>query len=291
MTNVLGQGARLPGCGRSERVMLIKLGDRDALHKRYIAAKPYPFARIDGLLDQAFAETVAAAYPSLETALESGRTFKTVNERKKVQITDSRLFPEPVAKLSEALASPEFLADLSYITGIPDLLADAELVGGGIHVTGPGGRLDVHVDFNYMEQRKLHRRINLLLYLNPVWEEQWGGQIQLWDKDVRKCEQAFPPALNRCVIFETSDISFHGVTPVSAAAPFPRLSFATYYYTKEPPPHWNGISHSTIFKARPDERLRKYVLMPTEALQQRLTSGISRIRRGVRKLTGRQPSR
>src|SRR5262249_52450765 len=152
------------------------------------------------------------------------------------QITDTKLFPEPVARLNDALASPEFLADLSYITGIPGLLADSALAGGGIHVTGPGGRLDVPVGFNYIEDRKLHRRLNLLLYLNPVWDEQWGGHIQLWDKDVSACEAAFVPALNRCVIFETSDLSFHGVTPVTSAAPYPRQSFATYYYTREAPP-------------------------------------------------------
>ena len=153
--------------------MHIKLRDREALHKRYTEAKPYPFARIDGLLDPAFAESVAAAYPSLETARESGRTFKTVNERRKVQITDRELFPEPVAQLNQALASPEFLLDLSYITGIPNLLADEELVGGGIHVTGPGGRLDVHVDFNYMEQ---HGTIAASI-LGCILESDLGGAV------------------------------------------------------------------------------------------------------------------
>jgi hypothetical protein len=155
---------------------------------------------------------------------------------------------------------------------------------GGTHITGPGGRLDVHVDFNYLENRRLHRRFNLLLYLNPSWEEQWGGHIQLRDKDVKNCRQAFAPALNRCVIFETSDISFHGVIPVTAAAPFPRISFATYYYTREPPPNWRGTVHSTIFKARPEERLRRYVLMPVENLQHRLTSGTRQVKRGIKRL-------
>src|SRR5207253_2923557 len=155
---------------------------------------------------------VAAAFPSFDDAQVTGMAFKTVNERKKVQISNARLFPEPIARLHQILSSPEFVADLSYISGIPELIADEELVGGGIHVTGPGGRLDVHIDFNYMEERMLHRRINLLLYLNPTWKKEWGGEIQLWDKEVQNCQQAFSPALNRCVVFETSDISFHGVT-------------------------------------------------------------------------------
>jgi hypothetical protein len=264
--------------------MILRPLDPEALRQQYIKASPFPFVKIEQFLDPVFATEVAAALPSFDEAIGKGRTFKTVNERKKVQITDAKLFPRPIAQLNQALASPDFLSDLSYVTRIPDLVADEELVGGGIHITGPGGRLDVHVDFNYMESRKLHRRLNLLLYLNPVWEEKWGGHIQLWDKHVRYCRQAFAPAFNRCVIFETSDISFHGVTPVTTSAPFPRLSFATYYYTCQAPPNWKGTIHSTIFKARPEERLRGYVLMPAEMLQRRLASGVRSIKRGVKQL-------
>jgi hypothetical protein len=264
--------------------MLMRPLDREALRLEFAKATPFPFVKIEHLLEPAFAAEVAAAYPSFEDAASKGMTFNAVNERKKIQITDAGAFPERVARLHEALASATFLRDLSYITGIQDLLADNELVGGGMHITGPGGRLDVHVDFNYLERRDLHRRLNLLLYLNPVWEDQWGGHIQLWDKQVKTCHQNFKPVFNRCVIFETSETSFHGVTPVTGAAPCPRISFATYYYTREAPPNWSGTVHSTVFKARPDERLREYILMPAETLQRRLTNGMRRFKRGVKNI-------
>src|SRR5690242_21226817 len=122
--------------------MILSPLDRDALRQQYITASPFPFIKIENLLDPAFAREVAAAYPTFEAASERGKAFQTVNEKRKVQITDAGKFPGPVASLNAALAAPEFLSELSYITGIPNLLADAELVGGGIHVTGPGGRLD-----------------------------------------------------------------------------------------------------------------------------------------------------
>jgi hypothetical protein len=258
--------------------------DRETLHQAYIQASPFPFIKIDKFLDPVFAKEVAVAYPSLANAIGQGRTFNAVNERSKVQICDAKRFSGPVAKLNEALAAPEFLSVLSYVTGIPDLLADEELTGGGMHLTGPGGRLDVHIDFNYIESRQLHRRLNLLLYLNPIWDERWGGHIQLWDDNVKHCRQAFAPTFNRCVIFETSEISFHGVTPVTADAPFPRISFATYYYTRQPPPNWRGTVHSTVFKARPEERLRKYVFMPAERVQRRLANGVRLVKREIKRL-------
>jgi hypothetical protein len=155
-----------------------------------------------------------------------------------------------------------------------------------MHLTGPGGRLDVHVDFNLIQDRKLYRRVNLLLYLNPVWEDTWGGHIQLWDRDVKRCRQSFVPKLNRCVIFETSDISFHGVVPVSPLAPYPRISFAAYYYTREAPANCDGEFHSTIFKARPEERLRGLVLMPAEKIQRSLVSGLRTVKRAAKGLLG-----
>src|SRR5919108_5036253 len=265
--------------------MLIQPLDREALRRQFSSATPFPFVIIDNFLDPGFAEAVANAYPSYELATQQGLTFKTVNEKKKVQITDSKRFPEPVKKLSDALAAPSLLAELSYITGFPKLLADPALIGGGIHITGPGGRLDVHVDFNYFENTKLYRRANLIVYLNPHWEKSWGGQLQLWDRDVTRCEHEFEPRFNRCVIFETSDTGFHGVRPVSEEAPFPRQSFAVYYYTLEAPPAWAGV-HDSIFRARPDEKVKGYVLMPAEAIGRKLRDGTKRIKTDIKRLLG-----
>jgi len=261
--------------------------DRTALRREFTSAQPFPFVRIEPFLDRTFAEELASSYPAFERAREQGRVFATVNERMKVQITDAKLFPRAVRTLDGVLASPAFLEDLSAITGIPGLLADERLEGGGMHITAAGGRLDVHVDFNYIEARQLHRRINLLLFLNPVWEERWGGYLQFWDREVGRCEHAFAPLLNRCIIFETSSVSFHGVTPVAGDAPVARCSFATYYYTREARENLTDTVHSTIFRPRPDEWVRGHVLMPVEQIQRRLGSGLRRIKRGVKRVLKR----
>jgi Rps23 Pro-64 3,4-dihydroxylase Tpa1-like proline 4-hydroxylase len=261
--------------------------DIDALKAQYRAAKPFPFFHVDGFLRPEFAREVADAYPSFEEAARNGVVFKTVNEQKKLQLTDASLFPPAVRRLHEALAAPEFLDALRQITGIDRLLADEQLDGGGIHETGPHGRLDVHVDFNYLEKRELHRRLNILIYLNPDWREDWGGKLELWDRDVKVCHHSFAPILNRCVVFETSEISFHGVTALTAPDDVVRKSFAAYYYTKEAPPGWSGKSHSTVFRARPDEKWKGFVRMPMEKLGCRLRDGLRSVKRGVKKLLGR----
>ncbi|MCA9528628.1 MAG: 2OG-Fe(II) oxygenase [Myxococcales bacterium] len=259
--------------------------DKEALRAQFRSAEPFPFVAIDDFLEPAFAKEVAASYPTFEVARGHGHEFRAVNEAFKVQVTDEKRFPEPVRRLSNLLSSDAFLSDLAYITGIPNLLWDRELVGGGMHLTGPRGRLDVHVDFNYVPERQLHRRLNILIYLNPRWEEAWGGAVELWNRDVTERVRAFKPQLNRCVIFETSEISFHGVEPVRCPPDVARMSFAAYYYTREAPAGWDGTQHTTIFRARPHEKVRRYVLMPLEQLQR---SAVPQAKRVVKKLLGRK---
>jgi hypothetical protein len=260
---------------------VIRPADWDALRERVRSATPFPHLCLDDFLEPAFAEQCADALPSFEEAARVGRGFLGVNQRRKVQVSDSGRFPEPIRRLHEALASPGWLRRLEHVMSIPGLLADPELVGGGIHETGPSGRLDVHVDFNLIEERGLHRRLNILVYLNREWRPEWGGSLELWDRDVRTCRHSFLPVLNRCVVFETTDVSFHGVSAVTCPAGHARKSFAAYYYTREAPPHWTGESHSTIFRARPHERLKGRVLMPMEAAGWRLAAAGSRVKRAL----------
>jgi hypothetical protein len=266
---------------------MIKKLDLDALRTRFQNAAPFPYVVIDDFLEPEAVREVAASYPTFDQALRDGFAFNFVNEQRKVQICDSKKFPDPVRRLNEAISSPEFLSQVESFTGIPRLLADEELGGGGMHLTGSGGRLDVHVDFNRIEHRQLFRRLNILLYLNPDWKDDWGGQIELWDSKVKTCHESALPKLNRCLIFETSEISYHGVRPVTAPPDVVRRSFAAYYYTREAPSHWNGQSHSTIFRARPDEKFRGLVAMPAERLKRRIQDGIHGAKQLVKSIIGR----
>ncbi|TVQ30300.1 MAG: 2OG-Fe(II) oxygenase [Phycisphaeraceae bacterium] len=261
---------------------VIKPIDRSTLREQVRNATPFPNFCIDNFLDPAFAEEVHASFPSFEEAARMGRSFGAVNERGKIQVTDSTKFPTPIRRLHEALASREWLDLLSEVINIPNLLPDEELQGGGIHETGPRGHLDVHVDFNYIKERQLHRRLNILVYFNKNWQEDWGGAIELWDKDVKVCHHSYLPIFNRCVVFETSDISYHGVTAVRCPEGQSRKSFAAYYYTIEAPAHWTGVAHSTIFKARPNELMKGMVLMPTEKLARSFRKTIRRLKSSMK---------
>jgi len=230
------------------------------------AAQPFPYFCIDNFLNEDFANEVYQAFPSYSGGQDLGKEFTAVNEKRKIQITDSSKFPSAIKKLSDLLASDEYVLMWSELTGIPDLEADVSLTGGGIHETNSGGHLDVHVDFNYNEGMQSYRRLNILIYFNKEWKEEYGGYLDVWDKDVKKCYGSFEPKFNRACGFLTSEVSFHGVTPLTCPSRVLRKSFATYYYTKEMPDGWMGDKHSTIFKARPSEWMKGHILMPAESV-------------------------
>jgi Rps23 Pro-64 3,4-dihydroxylase Tpa1-like proline 4-hydroxylase len=227
--------------------------DFTVVRERMQRAPGFPHFCIDDFLDEAFADEVHDAFPAYAQAEKMGKSFAAVNEKRKTQITDARLFAPPILRLHEILASDEFVANMSLMSGISGLVADPKLVGGGIHGTDLGGHLDVHVDFNFNEDLGLYRRLNILVYFNKDWKEEYGGYLDLWDEDVKHCLGRFAPKFNRAAGFATSARSWHGVTPVKCPPGRVRKSFAAYYYTKEPPAGRDGVKRSTVFRARPDE--------------------------------------
>ncbi len=252
--------------------------DVEEVSKTYHAAEPTHFFCIDDFLQEDFAREVMESYPTYEEALDSGHEFTKLNENKKIQVTHPDRFPAPVRKLQEMLDSSEFLQLMEKITGIEGLTADGEHSGGGMHVMAGRGRLDVHVDFNLIRARNLYRRLNILVFMNPVWEEAWGGYFELWDPDVKRCLHSLAPRGNRCVVFNTTETSYHGVTPIETPAGVTRNSYAAYYYTHEAPAGTTGEFHSTLFRARPDEWMRGKVMAPAEKLLRNLRHKIRRNR-------------
>ncbi len=229
---------------------LMRLADENAA--AYQSAQPFPHIVIDDLLPEASIERLMQEFPKPD-AIEWTR-YKNVREDKLEASSVEDLGPFTRLMLAE-LNSVPFLTFLERLTGIDSLIADPHFVGGGLHQLEVGGMLKVHADFNWHKRLKAHRRLNALIYLNPDWEEAYGGQLELWNRDMTECVQRIVPVANRCVVFTTTDTSFHGnPEPVSCPPGRSRRSIALYYYTSEPPPGGASESHSTLFRARPGEQ-------------------------------------
>jgi hypothetical protein len=229
-----------------------------ALSRQFRENQPYPHLRFTGFLDPYLAAEMARDFPGLQT--DAWTRYKHQNENK-LGLAKRSLFPPLLGEVVDELNSPDFVQWLSKLTGIPGLVADDSLEGGGLHQSGPGGFLNIHTDFSMHHYHKhWRRRINLILYLNPNWQEQWGGAIELWDRNVRQCVTKVPPLLNEALIFQTDDISYHGFPePLRCPDGESRKSVALYYYTLETDAHITA--RSTNYRPRPEDGLLKAAMI------------------------------
>jgi len=215
---------------------------------------PFRHVVIENFFDEASASRLLSGFPDFERGNARNENGELAN---KSVVENMRSLGAEYAALDDLIQSQEFLDWLSQVTGIPELLYDPWYFGGGTHENRHGQDLDVHVDFNRHPAEGWHRRLNLIVYLNPEWDPAWGGSLEL-HSDPRSADDRIipvPPAFNRAVIFETTESSWHGFPPIQLPEQrrtnTSRRSIALYFYTRERPAEEWADPHSTIYVDRP----------------------------------------
>jgi len=205
-----------------------------------------PFAH--GVYDDVFSEQVLDAIVGEFDLIDSDwREFDSKYELKKQMNQDDQL-GEVARSFIHRLNSEPFLRFLENLTGISGLISDPYLEGGGLHRIQRNGKLGIHVDFNKHSVMKVYRRINVLVYLNRDWKDEWGGHFELWENDRDGAVKRVLPIFNRMAIFNTTSTSFHGhPEPLNCPDDVSRKSIALYYYTADDCGVQSKDAHSTLF--------------------------------------------
>ncbi len=215
------------------------------LSEQYNAAAPFPHIVIDDFLPPEILEACLAEFPK---DAEDGESFDTDRERYKTQYSPDQL-GDRARTLFYSFNSLPFIKLLENITGVKGLIPDPYFFGAGFHEIRNGGHLSIHADFNHHKPMDVERRLNVLIYLNKDWKEEYGGQLELWDRQMKGLVTSTTPDFNRCVIFNTDSNSYHG-NPQVVNNPhgISRKSIALYYYTST----WGADKreHTTQFRAR-----------------------------------------
>jgi Rps23 Pro-64 3,4-dihydroxylase Tpa1-like proline 4-hydroxylase len=205
---------------------------------------PFKHCIIDDAFEYSFAKQCLDAFPPMDSDLWIKSNDEDIEVKYRTNFKSEFEIPEGLVDAFRLLNSAEILKAISEVFDIPKLVPDPYYTGGGLNVTEKGGLLDVHVDGNYHDATGLNRRINVILYLNPDWEESWGGDFGLYNEDGSELIKKIGPVFNRMVIFDTHDKSFHGLPdPLNFPPGRSRKSIILYYYTKEERP-----SNQNIYK-------------------------------------------
>jgi len=252
--------------------------------EEYKANQPYPHIYFDDFLPVDVAEAALRDFPEPKEA--DWRAYKDVNQHKKLAFDAVEKLPQSIRDVLYFLNTRPMLKFLETLTGIQSVLPDPHYVGGGLHQIRPGGLLEVHADFSYHHGLRLDRRINVLIYLNKDWKEEYGGHFELWDREVKRAEKRILPIFNRCAIFSTTSVSFHG-HPVPLACPPDRnrKSIATYYYSNGRPEEDPELTHKheVAFQQRPGVNRVKASLGIRKVVKSLIPPIVTDLYRGLRK--------
>lgn len=241
----------------------------DKIKKSFTAAEPFPHVVIDDFLHEDFAQSLLADFPKRD---EEYRKF-CIGEDGKLSDNysnhDVTTFPPAFKLLDRLMSDYGFLSLLGDMTGIPGLQYDPDYNGGGIRESAGRTFLPAHIDFNHHPSRLIHRRLNLLLYLNPDWKHEWGGNLEV-HRDPRanpnSLVNSYTPIYNRCLIFETSEISWHGFDRLQPPPGRARRAWTVYFYTEDRPGGEKIGWHSTEYvePALPAHLVEGYTLTASD---------------------------
>ena len=222
-------------------------------YKNYHNGLPFPNIVIENFFNEDYLNQILLDFPDL-SKIKSSQKYLNKNEIKYAN-NDYQNFPDSIKNFFEFLNSNMYLNFLQKLTSVKEkLIVDPQLNGGGLHEIKKGGVLKIHTDFSKHPSLKLDRRINVLIYLNKEWKDQYGGHLELWDKDMLGCKKKILPTFNKMVIFSTNDFSNHGhPDPVICPLNQSRKSIALYYFSEGRPLEdldKNHIKNRTYFKNR-----------------------------------------
>lgn len=224
----------------------------EALAGEYAFAEPFPHIVLDDFLPAALAEAALANFP------REARASDTVFNAQYQGHAKRQVSPNACNAFNRELFaffnSAPMLQFLEALTLVRKLVPDPYFDGGGFHEISTGGRLGIHADFRVNEQLNLQRRLNMLVYLNKDWDPAWGGELELWDRQMTGKVRAVAPLFNRCVVFSTDADSYHGHPDALACPPeVTRKSMALYYYTASDRILEEVPANSTMYRARPGD--------------------------------------
>jgi hypothetical protein len=219
-----------------------------ASSSQFSEAAPFPHIVFDNFLPEDIIERVNKSWPDAPQRGDinfNNQVF--VDKKKLVMPWDCAL---EIRELFNFFNSSAFIIFLEALTGIDGLIPDPHFFGGGLHEIRSGGRLGVHADYRINKKLRLVRRLNLILYFNKGWSEDYGGSLELWDRKITRKIKSISPISNRVVIFETDSESFHGhPEPLNTPDDVTRKSMALYYFTASESVFSEVGDRSTVFKS------------------------------------------
>jgi len=224
----------------------------EELKHQWLRATPVRYFVVDDLLPSDEVNAINAAFPPIEDM----RLMRSLRECKYTS-KDMASFDPKIRDVSFAFQDPAVIKLISEITGIVNNGGDPSFYAGGISSMEYGQFLNPHIDNSHDGNRERYRTLNLLFYTTPDWNEEYGGNLELWDNDVRS-RITITSKANRLVVMETNSQSWHSVNPLKVKL---RRNCVSNYYFSTDTPEVHEYFNVTKFSARPEQKVRRRIMI------------------------------
>lgn len=227
-------------------------------------------------IDEVLPEEIATACSSLFPKPEEMRQLKSLKEFKHVSAQmnkHDRLLEDVLYAFQDA----RVVALIKDITEIEGLLPDESLYAGGLSLMKKDNFLNPHLDNSHDSAMQKWRVLNLLFYVSPDWQLPYGGHLELWPQGVKGEPILIESKFNRLVVMATHQRSWHSVNKVTVDKS--RCCISNYYFSDTPLTN-EDRTHVTLFKSRPEEKLRG-IALEADAFLRTLVRKV--FKKGIRK--------
>lgn len=242
------------------------------LKNQYIESKTgIGYFVVDDLLPQEIAEHLYESFPQTKDAVLK----KSLREYKYVAYQMNEYDPI-LEEAIYAFQQPKVVKLIAEICDLQDVFPDNNLYAGGLSLMKHNNFLNPHLDNSHDMQRDKYRVLNILYYVTPDWKLEYGGNLELWPNGVKDKNITVESKFNRLVVMVTHNNSWHSVSKVKENKT--RCCISNYYFSNEPV--LNEGFHVTSFRARPNQKVKDFILVVDNKLRMSLRK---LFRKGIRK--------
>ena len=207
---------------------------------------------IDDLLPIAIVNEIHRLFPrSSEMVLK-----KSIREDKYVA-AQMNLYNPMLEAVVFAFQDKKIVDLIGEICEIHHAIPDENLYAGGLSMMGNKQFLNPHLDNSHDKDRERWRVLNLLFYVTPNWQEEYGGNLELWPNGLKAEQITIHSKYNRLVVMATHNASLHSVSPVAFDG-F-RCCISNFYFSKIPLLAADNF-HVTSYRGRPEDKFVDVIL-------------------------------
>ena len=225
---------------KSEILSRLKTFDIDTLKKEYASHPEYGLINIQDFLPYGVVTSCSGELYNLpiDKMKHFTRKGSCMYECNDLSITPWQ------DKLVHAMHSSEMIRWLEKLTGVKKLIPDPHLVGAGYMKSYRGDTLQIHTDFNWVEEVALNRAVSVIIYFNRSWKKEWGGSLNFYDTKREKIYSSIKPDSGNMLVWTYKNLIYHGYPdPIDCPADECRRGIRLFYLTSDAktdpknPPH------------------------------------------------------